>query len=48
MWECLAKVLIPEPKNKKLGPKTFDATFIGHAGNSVAYRSLLSSNQKMA
>ncbi|KAL6314329.1 hypothetical protein AAG906_019031 [Vitis piasezkii] len=25
VWGCLAKVLLPEPKKQKLGPKTFDA-----------------------
>lgn len=24
VWGCLAKVLLPEPKKRKLGPKTFD------------------------
>ena len=41
MWGCLAKVLLPKPKKIKLGPKTFDATFIGYAKNSVAYRFLV-------
>lgn len=25
VWGCLAKVFLPEPKKRKLGPKTFDA-----------------------
>ncbi|RVW88077.1 Retrovirus-related Pol polyprotein from transposon TNT 1-94 [Vitis vinifera] len=33
----LTKVLLPEPKKRKLGPKTFDAMFIGYAENSAAY-----------
>ena len=41
MWGCLAKVLILEPKKRKLGPKTFDAAFIGYVENSVAYRFLV-------
>ena len=41
MWECLAKVHLLEPKKRKLGPKTFDAAFIGYAKNSVAYRFLV-------
>ena len=28
VWGCLAKVLISEAEKRKLGPKTFDATFI--------------------
>ena len=40
MWGCLEKVLLPKPKKRKLGPKTFDAAFIGYADNSVAYRFL--------
>ena len=39
-WGCLIKVLLLEPKKRKLGPKTFDATFIGYAENS-AYRFLV-------
>ena len=41
VWGCLAKVLLPKPKKIKLGPKTFDAAFIGYAGNSVAYKFLV-------
>ena len=41
MWRCLAKVLLPEPKKRKLGRKIFDATFIGYAENSAAYRFLV-------
>ena len=41
MQGCLAKVLLLESKKIKLGPKTFDATFIGYAWNSVAYRFLV-------
>ena len=28
MWGCLAKVLLPVPKKRKLGPKTFDAMLV--------------------
>ena len=28
VWECLAKVLIPDPKRSKLGSKTVDCMFI--------------------
>lgn len=41
VWGCLAKVLIPLPKRKKLGPKTIDCVFIGFANNSAAYRFLV-------
>lgn len=41
VWGCLAKVLLPEPKKRKLGPKIFDAMFIGYAQNSVVYRFLV-------
>ena len=41
MWGCLAKVLLSEPKKRKLGPKTFDAAFIGYAENNDAYRFLV-------
>ena len=41
MWGCLAKILLPEPKKRKLGPKTFNAMFIGYAENSAAYRFLI-------
>ena len=38
VWECLAKVLLPKPKKRKISPKTFDLTFIGYAENSDAYK----------
>ena len=41
MQGCLAKALLLESKKIKLGPKTFDATFIGYAWNGVAYRFLV-------
>jgi hypothetical protein len=40
-WGCLAKVNIPEPKKRKLGPKIVDCIFIGYAQNSPAYRFLV-------
>ena len=45
MWGCLAKVHFPEPKKWKLGPKTFDAMFIGYAKNSVTYRFLVTKSK---
>ncbi|KAB2632504.1 DNA polymerase zeta catalytic subunit-like [Pyrus ussuriensis x Pyrus communis] len=41
VWGCLAKVQVPLPKRQKLGPKTVDCIFIGHAYNSSAYRFLV-------
>jgi len=32
------KVALPSHKCSNIGPKTFDASFIGYAQNSVAYR----------
>ena len=40
VWGCLAKVLVPEPKKVKIGPKTVDCIFIGYVHNSNAYRFL--------
>jgi hypothetical protein len=41
MWGCLAKVMVPPPKQVKIGPKTVDCIFIGYAENSSAYRFLV-------
>ncbi|KAL2239930.1 UNVERIFIED_CONTAM: Retrovirus-related Pol polyprotein from transposon TNT 1-94 [Sesamum indicum] len=41
VWGCLAKVLIPEHKRKKLGPKTVDAVFLGYVETSYALRFLI-------
>ena len=41
VWGCLAKVMLPDPKKKKIGSKTFDFMFIGYASNSAAYRFLV-------
>ena len=41
MWGCLAKVMLPEPKRKKIGSKTSDCMFIGYAKHSAAYRFLV-------
>jgi hypothetical protein len=37
-WGCLAKVNLPEPKKRKLGPKIVDCVFLGYVHNSTAYR----------
>ena len=44
VWGCLAKVMLPEPKRKKIGSKTSDCMFIGYVKNSVAYRFLVLKN----
>ena len=41
MWGCLAKVNVPIPKKRKLGPKTVDCVFLGYAQRSIAYRFLV-------
>ncbi|KAL2250125.1 UNVERIFIED_CONTAM: Retrovirus-related Pol polyprotein from transposon TNT 1-94 [Sesamum indicum] len=41
VWGCLAKVLNPEHKRKKLGPKTVDAVFLGYVETSYALRFLV-------
>ena len=41
VWGCLAKVLLPDPKKRKIGSKTSDCMFIGYAEHSAAYRFLV-------
>ena len=41
MWGCLAKVVVPIPKNVKIGQKIVDCVFIGYTHNSSAYRFLI-------
>jgi transposase InsO family protein len=40
-WGCLAKVNIPIPKKRKLGPKTVDCVFLGYVFHSIGYRFLI-------
>ena len=40
-WGCLAKVNVPIPKKRKLGPKTVDCVNLGYAKNNVGYRFLV-------
>ena len=40
-WGCLAKVNVPIPKKRKLGPKTVDCVLLGYAQRSIAYRFLV-------
>ena len=37
MWGCLAKVMLPKPKMRKLSSRTCDCMFIGYACNSTCY-----------
>ena len=41
VWGCLAKVMLPEPKRRKLGSRTCDCVFISYACNSLCYRFLV-------
>ena len=41
MWGCLAKVILPDPKKRKMSFKTSDCMFLGYAEHSVAYRFLV-------
>ena len=38
---CLAKVMLPDPKKRKIRTKTSDCMVIGYASNSAAYRCLV-------
>src|SRR6266498_4056205 len=40
-WGCLAKVNVPIPKKRKLGPNTVDCVFLGYAFRSIGYRFLI-------
>ena len=42
---CLAKVNVPIPKKRKLGPKTVDYVFLGYAQRSIAYKFLVVKSQ---
>ena len=37
VWGCLAKVMLPDPKKRKIRSKTSDCMFIGYASNSATY-----------
>jgi len=41
VWGCLAKVMLPNPKKRKIGSKTYDCMFLGYVEHSVAYRFLV-------
>ena len=38
VWGCLSKVMLPDPKKRKIESKTYDCMFIEYASNSAAYR----------
>jgi len=38
---CLARVMLPDPKKRKIGSKTFDCFFIGYVEHSAAHRCLV-------
>ena len=44
VWGCLAKVMLLDPKKRKIGSKTSDFMFLGYAEHSVAYRFLVLNN----
>ena len=41
VWGCLAKVMLPDPKKRKIESKTSDYLFIGYVEHNVAYRFLV-------
>jgi len=41
VWGCLAKVMLHDPKKRKIGFKTFDCMFLGYAEHNAAYRFLI-------
>ena len=41
VWGCLARVLVPEHKRKKLGPKTVDCIFLGYLETTTTMRFLV-------
>ena len=41
VWRCLAKVVVPNPKMVKIGPKIVDCVFISYANNSSVYKFLV-------
>jgi len=38
VWGCLVKVMLPDPKKRKIGSKTSDCLFLGYAEHSATYR----------
>lgn len=48
VWGCLAKVPLPSFKKENIGPRTYDAVFIGYASNSAAYRFMSLSDRSLS
>lgn len=40
-WGCMAKVNVPIPKKRKLGPKTVDCVLLGYAFHNIGCRFLI-------
>ena len=38
VWGCLANVMLPDSRKRKIGSMTSNCMFIGYASNNVAYR----------
>jgi len=38
VWGCLAKVMLPDPKKRKIGFKTSNCLFLGYVEHNAAYR----------
>ena len=41
VWGCLVKVMLHDPKKRKVGSKTFDCMFLGNAEHNVVYKFLV-------
>ena len=38
VWGCFIKIMLLDPKTRKIGSKTFDCMFVGYTSNSDDYR----------
>jgi len=45
VWGCLAKVMLPDFKKRKIGSKISDCLFLGYAEDNAAYRFLVLNNE---
>ena len=41
VWECLVKVMLLEPKKRKIGSKTSNCILVGYGEYNVAYKFLV-------
>jgi len=41
VWRCLAKVVLPDPKKKKIGSRTSDCMFLSYVEHNAAYTFLV-------